>query len=159
MLNKIIQQARSDWKYHFFIFYSSAIFPLNFSKHFRIVTVNKQTTHRREIGHFKNKNNPKLWYLHIDFLNPIIWLKKFLWKTNKHRESHLAYHETWKENSLAHKAVSFVENSPHKYPYINKYILFPWPNSNTYLQRILNNFPQIKFKLPRNAFGKNYRLK
>lgn len=159
MIEESIEIAKKDWKYHFFILYSCAIFPVNFSKHFRIVTINKWIIHRREIWHFKNRKNPELYYFHRDLSKPTTWLQKFLRRSDKHRKAYLAYHKSWGEKSLIHKIVSFIENSYSSYPYSKKYILFPWPNSNTYIQRILNHFPQIKFQLPRNAFGKTFKFK
>jgi len=42
-------------------------------------------------------------------------------------------------------------------PFRNEYKIYPGPNSNTFIQWVLNHFPNSGLKLPRNAFGKNYR--
>jgi hypothetical protein len=60
------------------------------------------------------------------------------------------------ENSIAKEMVNFIENSSNSYPYCNTYH-FIGPNSNTYVQWVLDNFPDFKAKLPWNAFGKNYK--
>jgi hypothetical protein len=157
MLKNIIEQAQKDWEYHFFMFYCKVLFPFSFAKHFRIVTVDKGIVTRIEVRHFKNDKNPDLWYIHINLLKPWAWLEKFLRKTNKHRKPNFAYHISWPKNSLAYKAVTFVNDNYLKYPHIYDYNFFVWPNCNTFIQRILNHIPEVKFKLPRNAIGKNHK--
>jgi hypothetical protein len=76
------------------------------------------------------------------------WMK-FFWK------SHIIGSIEGNENSLAHRMVVAIENSPHTYPYCDHYSLLG-PNSNTYPQWILNQFPEFKCKLPWNGFGRNY---
>ena len=58
------------------------------------------------------------------------------------------------ENSLAAKMAEFIEHSPETYSHSKEYSLVG-PNSNTYVQWILNMFPEFPAKLPWNAFGKN----
>lgn len=60
------------------------------------------------------------------------------------------------EGPLAEKMISFVKKSTKNYPYLKRYN-FIGPNSNTYIQWILDNFPEAKTNLPWNAFGKNYK--
>ena len=61
------------------------------------------------------------------------------------------------ENSVAKKMALHIENSKNIYPYCNYYRL-SGPNSNTFAQWVLNNFPEFKVKLPWNSFGKNYKM-
>ncbi len=58
------------------------------------------------------------------------------------------------EKSLAAQMVEFIEQSDKIYPYSQTYSLIG-PNSNTYVQWILNHFPQSNMRLPWNALGKN----
>ena len=58
------------------------------------------------------------------------------------------------ENSLAATMVTHIENSHNTYPYTEHYSLFS-KNSNTYVQWVLNHFPEANMNLPWNAFGKN----
>jgi hypothetical protein len=51
--------------------------------------------------------------------------------------------------------IEFIENSPINYLFKSKY-RYLGPNSNTYTQWIIKNFPKYKFKLKWNALGKNY---
>jgi hypothetical protein len=144
-------------KYNFFIFCCPAIFPFCFAKHQRIVTTDKWDTHRWEIGYFKDKKTPSLWYLHKDFFRPRQWINRFFRNTKRLHEGEMLYHITWNEWSSAEKVVRFMEECVEKnYPRKNRYLVFPWPNSNTFIQRVINNNPEIKITLPANAFGKNY---
>lgn len=157
MLDHIIDQAKTDWEYHFFIFYCRALFPFNFAKHFWVVTIDSWEVNRREVAHFKNRKKSDLWYMHINLVKPWHWLKKFLRKTDKHRKPYLAYHISWSKGSLAYNIVSFIKNNYIRYPHISNYNFFVWPNCNTFIQWILKHFPEIKFKLPRNAIGKSHK--
>jgi len=60
------------------------------------------------------------------------------------------------ENSPTHKMCEFIENSPQTYKYKNIYSLLG-PNSNTYIQWILDNSPEFKGKLPWTALGNEYK--
>jgi len=157
MLESLIKESQKDWKYHFFILHCRVLFPFNFARHFWVVTIDNWKVTRREVRHFKNKKNPELWHIHINLFKPRSWLWKYIWKTTKHRKPYLSYHISWWQNSLAHEVVSFVSNDYIKYNYIWKYNFFVWPNCNTFVQWIINSFPKIKFQMPRNAFGKNYK--
>ncbi len=52
--------------------------------------------------------------------------------------------------------VECIENSPHNYPYCGHYS-YIGPNSNTYVQWVLDAFPESGLKLPWNAFGKGFK--
>ncbi|MFP4402015.1 MAG: DUF3750 domain-containing protein [Candidatus Nanoarchaeia archaeon] len=65
------------------------------------------------------------------------------------------------KNSLAHtiyKVVNNIDYLHERYPHINEYIPFPGPNSNTFAQWIINQFPKAKhkFQLPSTALGKDF---
>jgi hypothetical protein len=59
------------------------------------------------------------------------------------------------EGSLASEMLECVEQSIVAYPYTQTYRL-RGPNSNTYVQWVLDQFPESGLRLPWNAFGKNY---
>lgn len=136
--------------YHFFVFSCPAITPLNFALHTRIVVVSPWKIDRRELGHFRNSS---LKYLHKNLLQPRWWINKYLWKTHSRFESRLLYHCSGKSDSLAYKIVSRISNNVENYPYRNEYRLV-WHNSNFFTQWILDQLPEINYKLPRNALGK-----
>lgn len=60
------------------------------------------------------------------------------------------------EGSLAERMAEFIENSPQNYPYCGHYS-YIGPNSNTYVQWVLDAFPESGLKLPWNAFGKGFK--
>jgi len=64
---------------------------------------------------------------------------------------------TGDENSLAREMHDFINTESLNYRYKNIYKVYPGPNSNTYIQWILNKFPESKITLPWNCFGKNYK--
>jgi len=60
------------------------------------------------------------------------------------------------KDSTAARMVNTIRESIRTYPYAEQYSLFG-PNSNTYVQWILNQFPDSGLVLPWNSFGKNYK--
>lgn len=60
------------------------------------------------------------------------------------------------EGSLAERMADFVINSPQNYPYCELYA-YTGPNSNTYVQWVVDAFPESGLRLPWSAFGKHYK--
>lgn len=95
-------------------------------------------------------------HIHIDALPPHSGIgifsnsKKLFWNSKM-----LGFLEG-DENSSAQKAVYFIENSKTNYPHLNEYVL-TGPNSNTYLQWVLNAFPELNIKLDNRFIGKDYK--
>ena len=78
-------------------------------------------------------------------------LNKFFWNAK------LLYYIEGDEYSVAKNIYNFIEKSKDNYPYVDKY--FPWgPNSNTFVQWVLNHFPDFNIKLPWNCFGKKCKI-
>ncbi len=61
---------------------------------------------------------------------------------------------SWRGN-LGDKLAQTIENSPLTYPYNHCYRYFPGPNSNTYVQWILNQ-ANCNYRLSIKAIGKYY---
>lgn len=62
------------------------------------------------------------------------------------------------ENSVAHKMCKFFEEGTVKsYPYIHTYNMTKGPNSNTFTQWVIEQFPESELRLPTSAWGKNYK--
>lgn len=59
-------------------------------------------------------------------------------------------------DSLAARMADFMERSFDEYPYTERYS-FVGPNSNTYIEWVLEHFPEFGMRLPWNAFGKGYK--
>lgn len=139
-------------KYQIFICTSPASFPFSFARHPYIVCNEKGKISRYEVLYFKvnNKNLNKNYYsLKKPFrgVEVILGVNNFLYWRGK-----VIYKF---EGVIAKKMIFFVKESLRTYPYLGKYKL-SGPNSNTYVQWVLDNFPETKASLPWNCFGKNY---
>lgn len=144
-------------KYQVFVFSSPASFPINFARHPWFVINKKGVISRWEVMHFENKTDRKLEHIHFNARSPfggniIIYpLEILFWKTEL-----MGYIEGGEESD-AKKAIEFIENSMETYPYYDRYN-FLGPNSNTYLQNVLNKFPEFNIKLSWNFIGKDYEI-
>jgi hypothetical protein len=95
-------------------------------------------------------------HLHKDFYDPAQGISKYIFSNKYLWESvELLGYVEGDEQSIAGQMADLVESSPQAYPYCLKYSLLG-PNSNTYVQWVLNQFPQSGLRLPWNCFGKNY---
>jgi hypothetical protein len=137
-----------------FLCSSPAHFPLSFASHTWLVIVEDETLTRYEVLHRKNKKDTSIGHLFINRSNVFEGLGiliGFPWK--------------WKRKILAQikgekakKMIEIIKSSEKNYPHKKIYSLIG-PNSNTYIQWCLNQFPEWEIKLPKNAFGKNFEKK
>lgn len=102
------------------------------------------TTGRGEENWFHLRKNDKYYKLNdgIQIISGLPWP---IWK------GHTSF---LVEDEVARRVIETVENSPKYYPHLNNYNLLG-PNSNTFVQWVLNQHPEINEKLPWNAVGKN----
>jgi len=140
-------------KYEVFICASPAPFPLSFATHPWFVINKKSSVSRYEVFFYPYPKTHSVGHLHINFyplpfqgIEIIPFLKKPLWK------SRIIGHI---EGDLAQKMISIIESTETNYPYNHRYS-FTGPNSNTYVQWVLNQFPSCAVTLPFNSFGKKY---
>jgi len=56
----------------------------------------------------------------------------------------------------AENAISQIRKAIETYPYKNDYLLWPGPNSNTYIAHIIREVQQLTVELPPNAMGKDW---
>ncbi len=140
-------------KYQVFIFVCPGNMPFSFGSHPWFV-INKQGLVSRWEVLFRKIQHKTGWghlYMNIfPFFQGIEILpfsQKYFWKGELLGQI---------EGDIAKRMAEFIKDSPTQYPYCHKYFL-SGPNSNTYAQWILNNFPEFKVKLPWNSFGKNYK--
>ncbi len=148
-------------KYQVFIFTCPCSMPINFAQHTWFVVNKKGVVSRWDVllRLWRGKENGiKIGYLYRDFMPKNQSLEIFPFLSWFHWKSKLIKVIEGDENSIAHKMAGFIENSPNNYKYCKEYHL-KGPNSNTYIQWVLDHFPELKIKLPWNAFGKNFKQK
>jgi hypothetical protein len=141
-----------------FLFVCPAALPFGiFARHPWFVVSRKGTISRWEIFWRPEYEWKSRWgHLHKDFYAPTegiaryFFSKKYPWKNSKILGS--------VEGELAERVADFIEASPESYPYCDTYSL-KGPNSNTYVQWVINEFPTLKLHLPWNSFGRGYNLK
>ena len=56
----------------------------------------------------------------------------------------------------AEDAIARIEDSIDRYPYANRYSVWPGPNSNTFTAHVLRDVEEIEVDLPPTAIGKDY---
>lgn len=129
--------------------------PCNVGTHSWFV-INKGSTFARWEILFRKMDHPPCWgHLYKDYFTPqqgieiIPYTNWFFWKPHLLGKT---------EGIVAKKLASLIERSPTTYPLCNTFFI-TGPNSNTYIQWILNQVPEFTVKLPWNAFGKNYPVK
>ena len=150
-LNRLLKNDR----YQVFLFTCPATLPFSFSCHPWFVVNRRGVVSRWEVFWRPQEWEARWGHLHKDFYTPLQGIAKFLF-TEKYLwgEVTLLGGIEGEENSLAARMAECIENSPHTYPYCYTYSL-PGPNSNTYVQWVLDQFPESGMQLPWNAFGKH----
>lgn len=58
----------------------------------------------------------------------------------------------------AEPVVDAVHKAALSYPYADQYTMFPGPNSNSFIQWILLEVPELTYQLPAKAIGKNWMI-
>ncbi len=56
----------------------------------------------------------------------------------------------------ASAAIENIERAVRSYPYNHKYVLWPGPNSNTFVATIMRQVPELEAAMPALAIGKDY---
>ena len=155
MDNKNFQQLVNKEKYQIFLFVCPGNIPLNFASHLWFVVNKHGLISRWEVLFRKIQRETSWGHLYKNFFSPfqgieiIPFSQKYFWKGKLLGKI---------EGETAKQMAEFIESSPTIYPFCNKYFL-SGPNSNTYAQWILDNFPEFKVKLPWNSLGRNYKVK
>ena len=158
MNNKKFYNLIKKDKYQVFIFICPGMIPFNFFSHPWFVINKKGILSRWELLFRKNRNKTSWNHLHKNFLPIFQGIEIFPFTHRYFWKSRLLGFIEGNKDSTARLIIKLIESSKKIYPYNNKYFL-TGPNSNTYAQWILNNFPQFKVRLPSNCFGKDYIIK
>ncbi len=157
MLEEEFKKLIKEDKYQVFVFESKAHFPFVFASHPWFVINKKGVISRYEVVYKKDCCPGKSFgHVHLNALPPHKGIRIFSFYENLFWKSKLLGFLEGNINSTAQKAVYFIENSRHSYPHLDKYVL-TGPNSNTYLQWVLNAFPELNIKLGSRFIGKDYK--
>lgn len=144
-------------KYQVFLFTCPITIPLNFLVHSWFVVNQKGAISRWEVIHVKNLCPTSWGYLHKDLFPLASGIRKFMPIKNLYSKNKLIASIEGGEGSNAQQMAEFIVNSNKTYPHCNFYNPLG-PNSNSYTQWILDQFPQFPAKLKWNALGKNYKF-
>ncbi|HLC78624.1 MAG TPA: DUF3750 domain-containing protein [Candidatus Nanoarchaeia archaeon] len=147
----------SEELYQVFLFSCPATFPFSLGYHPWIVINRKGKIARYEILQRVNKSQKNLGHLHLDLLPPYLGINCLPLSREVRWNSNLLSKIEGEENSTAFKIGLFMENIVDLYPYRETYHVLPGPNSNTFIQWIIDKFPKSGFKLSWRAIGKNYK--
>jgi hypothetical protein len=158
MENKSPELVLNPSLYQIFLMNCHCGLPISFAKHHWLVVNRKGVVTRWDVLIEEDHCGEKSWgHLHLNAKKPFEPLGTLsitgesLWKAKMEGMIEGG------EGSLAEKMANFIENSPSNYPFCYKYSLLS-PNSNSYIQWVLNHFPEFKAELPWNAFGKGHRF-
>lgn len=132
-----------------FILCCPAYFPFNFFRHPWLVLNKKGVISRWEVRHSAHTGTKN--HLFVNNQSPFEGINKSFFIKSKWKPKLLKK----VEGELAEEIISFVENSKENYPYVYKY-KGVGPNSNTYIQWVLNKFSDIDLKLSWRFIGKQY---
>ncbi len=149
MKNNNLEKLIKKDDYQVFVLCCPANLPFVFAVHPWIVCNEKGCVSRWEVLFRSNKD--KTWgHLHLNHFSSfsgieiLPFFERWVWGSKLLKVV---------EGDAAKMMIDFVKLSRDNYPHKN-YSLTK-KNSNTYVQWVLNNFPEIKLKLPWNAFGRN----
>jgi hypothetical protein len=143
--------------YQVFLMSCPASLPLSFARHPWLVINKKGEISRWGVGWKPSRYNPQKTWGHVacdalpafQGLRVLYFFKKLRWPAKVHSVIE------GEEGSLVQKMISVIEASPLNYPHKDFYN-FTGPNSNTYVEWVILQFPESNFKLPWNAFGKHF---
>ena len=137
-----------------FLFSSKANFPAFFAKHYWFVSNKGGELKRWEVSYKKNKYHEfgYIWTYQHSFskaLHKYIWDKRVHWEKSEIKEII--------NGNKARNLIRVLEKSLEDYPFKEKYSFYPGPNSNTFVQWVIDKFPELNIKLSWDSFGKNYK--
>lgn len=146
-------------KYQVFLFICPPRVPMQFATHPWFVVNKKGIVTRWEVGRDLKDDPSYFGYIRSDGLQlfeglPVISYS-IPWSWGGKHIKVLGVVEG-DEGSTAQKLAERIESAASKYPYRSTYHL-TGPNSNTYIQWVLDAFPESGLKLPWNAFGKDFK--
>ncbi|MCK5457971.1 MAG: DUF3750 domain-containing protein [Melioribacteraceae bacterium] len=157
MNKKEFTKLIDNTKYQVFLFSSPVPIPLNFSVHTTFVINLKGKISRWEFGKFRRTPHNNGIGVLKNFFENTEGMNIYFWKANPRFKSKLIDFIEGDDDSVTNKIAFFIDEFSNSYPLKTEYFM-TGPNSNSYMQWILNKFPEAKLKLPLNAIGKGYNI-
>ncbi len=142
--------------YQVFLMGGRCSFPINFARHHWFVVNIKGKINRWEVLFQKDCCGQSWGHLYKNVKDPFQSLGDFTTKGQTIFKSKLVGYIEGDEGSEARRILDLIENSHEKYPHSQKYLLWG-PNSNTYIQWVLNQFPEFSNALIWDGIGKKYK--
>ncbi len=158
MTEKEFRSIITPGRYHILVFTSPAMLYACFARHPRIVLIDdKGTIDRFEIKREKTKEQIGYSHFYHNRLPPregLWWIKD---KGGPRTHSKLVWHLEGDKDSQVKEMFDIIKKNIDVYPYKDTYRLYPGPNSNTFIQWILDKVPEWEISLPWNCIGKKYK--
>ena len=145
-------------KYQVFLVACPAWMPVQFARHPWFVINKKGLTSRWEVSAVQNTSGVHWGHVSKDMLSLFQGIHMFAGSKIFWNKIHFIGSIEGGENSVAQKMIQCIEQSGTKDPYRNIYNALG-PNSNTYAQWIIKQFPEFNVKLSWRFIGKNYNKK
>ncbi len=144
-------------KYQVFLFSSPVPIPTNVFVHTWFVINLRGRISRWEFGRFQGSPHNNGIGVLKDFFKKTEGMNIYFWKIKPRFKSKLIDFIEGDDKSMAKELAIFIDEYSYSYPLKAQYFL-TGPNSNSFMQWILNKYPDAKMKLPYNAIGKDYTV-
>jgi Protein of unknown function (DUF3750) len=148
------------------IYASKMPFPIQFSYHTWVVTCKNGKQDRFDVFGFKKDGDwQRIGQLYKNFHPtqmgcPILSFGKYrFWHEQLQWKSEMLFELDSQHFPEVDTLIDLLNNIPDHFPYVNKYLMIPGPNSNTFVQWVLDRVAPFQFTLPWRAFGRNYNRK
>lgn len=157
--NETLKKMVSDTDYQVFVCETPASIPFNLGMHaFFVCNEPGKPLERWEIlFNVMSKHSERWGHLYKNILAPFATISEFFafLRRDPNKIVHL---RGVVDGEVAHEMIAKIRTSKDAYQFRNNYFLLPGPNSNTYAQWILDQFPEVDITLSWRAFGKGYRV-
>ena len=144
--------------YQVFLLKSAVPVPFQFAMHGWFIINLTGDIHRWEFGRWGKIGKDRFTDVVQNYLPLTAGMNKYSWKLQPRAQSKMIHFIEGDKNSIAAKMAHFIHEKSREYPIKERYS-YTGPNSNTYLQWVINHFPNAGFELPRNAVGKKYKVR
>ncbi len=145
--------------YHVLLFTTPLPFPLSLvATHPWLVTIVNGEYKRWEVWQKPRRCETSWGHVHLNLFKPWQGMRKFYFFTARRSVGKLRAVQSGGEGSLAHQMSQFIERESASYPAAHRYFFLRGPNSNTYVQWVINHFPESGFRLPLTGVGKKHRI-